>query len=310
MLGFLQAQAEASLDDRRSVIYAIEELETSQHPDKQRALLRAVGAIAEESNSQVILTTHTPTLGRLLPVSALRYIEVAESGSRIVHGGNDETYLLVASALGVLPDNDVRLFLFVEGANDISFFQNISRILHESDEGVADLMQLEEDGYVVMIPFGGSNLGLWISRLKGLSRPELYILDSDAEALGESKCVEQVAKINSRTNCRAVCTEKREVENYIHRDTIRACLGLEISYGDFDDVPELVARAFHEAGESSKEWREVDKETKAKKISRAKRRLNSECTLAMTPKMLDERDPSGEIRGWLGLIAETVSSGE
>lgn len=309
LLGFLQARAEGSLDDNQSVIYAIEEPETSQHPDKQRALLRAIAAIAEESNSQVILTTHTPTLGRLLPVTALRYIEVADSGSRIVHGGDEKTYSLVARALGVLPDHDVRLFLYVEGANDIAFLQNVSRVLCDAGENVVDLERCEDDGAVVFVPVGGSNLAHWICRLGGLSRPELYIMDSDAESLGQVKCADQIAEINSRGNCRAISTAKREIENYIHPDAIRACLNLDMSYGDFDDVPALIARAIHEASESSKGWESVDEESRSKKMSRVKHRLNAECVLAMTPKMLDERDPNGEIRGWLDLIADAISTG-
>ena len=310
LLGFLQARAEASLDDNQSVIYAIEELETSQHPDKQRALLRAISAIAEESNSQAILTTHTPTLGRLLPVTALRYIEVAKSGSRIVNGGDEQTYSLVAKALGVLPDHDVRLFLYVEGNNDVSYLQNISRVLHDADANVVDLEELEADGVVVFVPVGGSNLAHWISRLEGLSRPELYIVDSDAESLGQVKCAEQVAAINSRENSRALATAKREIENYIHPIAVAACMNVNISFGDFDDVPELVARAIHGESESSKAWEDVDEESQSKKISRAKKRLNSECVLAMTPEMLDDRDRNGEIRGWLDLIAEIISTGE
>ena len=309
LLGFLQAQAEASLGDGESVIYAIEEPETSQHPDKQRALLRTISSIAEESNSQVILTTHTPTLGRLLPTTALRYIEIGESGVRAVREGDDETYTLIARALGVLADHDVRLFLYVEGTNDIAFLQNISRILLQDGEDVVDLGQLEEVGAVVFVPVGGSNLAHWITRLEGLSRPELYIVDSDAESPGHIKCERQLAEINSRDECRAVATAKREIENYIHPAAIKASLSLELRFGDFDDVPELVARATHEASDSTKSWEDVDDDNKSKKVSNAKRRLNSVCAAAMTPEMLDERDPVGEVRGWLDLIAEAISNG-
>ncbi len=309
LLGFLQAQAEASLGDGQSVIYAIEELETSQHPDKQRVLLRTIESIAEESSSQVILTTHTPTLGRLLPTTSLRYLEVGESGHRVVRGGDEETYALVARALGVLADHDVRLFLYVEGTNDISFLQNTSRVLREAGEDVVDLEQLEMDGEVVFVPVGGSNLAHWIARLEGLSRPELYIVDSDAQSAGEVKCALHLDEINARENCRAVATAKREIENYIHPAAIEASLDLIVSFGDFDDVPELVARAIHEASESPKPWEDVDDEDRSKKVSNAKRRLNSVCAAAMTLEMLNERDPTGEVRRWLDLIADGIANG-
>src|SRR2546422_961391 len=74
LLNFFRAKAEQQGKEKNyaSVIYAIEEPETSQHPHNQRILVSALLDLAAES--QVILTTHTPMLARTLQDKCLRYI--------------------------------------------------------------------------------------------------------------------------------------------------------------------------------------------------------------------------------------------
>ena len=306
LLGFLQAQAEESLVRDQSVIYAVEEPETSQHPDNQRALYGALEELSRAERSQVIVTTHTPTLGRLLPIDSLRYLEIAEDGRRIVREGDSETLVLISQSLGVIADHDVKLFVGVEGGNDIKFLKGISQTLREHGEDIVDLTKLEDEGILIFVPLGGSNLSLWISRLKGLSRPELYLFDRDTEPPAAAKYNKEVEELEAQSNCHTIMTSKREIENYLHEDVVNSKLDINISYGDFDDVPELVAKALHDKSESPHLWRELSEEKKGKKVSRAKQRLNGECVLEMTPSLLDLRDPSGDIRSWLLTMQELI----
>jgi predicted ATP-dependent endonuclease of OLD family len=65
LINFFRAKAEeASTSRSTGVIYAIEEPETSQHPDHQIMLLEALEGMADEGRCQVLLTTHTPMLAR------------------------------------------------------------------------------------------------------------------------------------------------------------------------------------------------------------------------------------------------------
>lgn len=66
LLSFFQAEAEkrraeaqAGAAPRRSVVYAIEEPETSQHPDSQEQIIAALRSLAD-AGDQVVLTTHVP----------------------------------------------------------------------------------------------------------------------------------------------------------------------------------------------------------------------------------------------------------
>lgn len=309
LLNFFRAKAEQKAQEKEAsnIIYAIEEPETCQHPNSQRMLMHAFAELAGQPDCQVIVSTHTPTLGRLLPIDSLRYLEVREFGKRIIHSGDDYTYEVVTKALGVLPDHDVKLFLGVEGPNDINFLKNISLVLSEAGEPVPNLAELEEKGYIIFIPEGGSNLLLWTSRLKNLNRPEFHIFDRGSAPPSTSPNQQAIDEINNRSNCVAILSGKLEMENYLHPDAIKKVLPeVQISFGDFDDVPELAAKAVHDASESPITWSELDEKTKEKKISRAKMWLNSKAVAAMTPELLTQNDPSCDVRSWLAKIKELL----
>lgn len=65
LLNFFRAKAEDAATSRSTgVIYAIEEPETSQHPNHQIMLFDAFQELCGSGKAQILLTTHTPTLAR------------------------------------------------------------------------------------------------------------------------------------------------------------------------------------------------------------------------------------------------------
>jgi putative ATP-dependent endonuclease of the OLD family len=303
LLNFFRAKAEKRLNDEDTpgIIYAIEEPETSQHPKNQRILLSALRELSEQPGCQVIFTTHTPVLVCDVPLDSLKHVTVDETGARTVIQYVPDTYRTIASALGVIPDHDVRVFIGVEGMNDIDFLCNISGILRAGGEDVLDLRSLEAQGKVIFIPVGGSNLILWTHRLANLNRPEFHLYDRDEQPPLVSSHQATIDALTAR-GATAILTGKREMENYLHPDAIAASLGINLVYTDFDDVPNIVAEAVHIAGGGQEQWGTLDEEKKRKKVSRVKRRLNSEATLAMTPALLTAVDPRGDVRGWFNSI--------
>ena len=299
LLNFFRAQAERRLEANNApgVIYAIEEPETSQHPKNQKLLVSALRELSEQPGCQVIITTHTPVLVRDFPLETLRYIEPT-GGTPVIHAVSEDTYRNVAKALGVLPDHNVKLFIGVEGINDIDFFKAISGVLLASGEDVLDLVALEKAGEIIFIPLGGSSLSLWTHRLAGLNRPEFHLFDRDEAPPERSRHQDAVDAINSREKTVALLTGKREMENYIHPDAINNALGVKVEFSDFDDVPEIVARKLHIANGGQGEWEEIDPDRRRKKVSRAKRRLNNEAVKAMTVGQLNEIDPENDVRNW------------
>lgn len=114
LLSFFRAEAERAAAGR-SVIYAVEEPETSQHPDSQRALAEALLDLAESGSTQVLVTTHNPALARLMPAKSVRFVEL--DGERCARVRWDEEAAKAAvETLGVLKDHPVGVIVCVEGA--------------------------------------------------------------------------------------------------------------------------------------------------------------------------------------------------
>ena len=308
LLNFFRAKAEtASGDKGTGVIYAIEEPETSQHPNHQIMLLEAIEDLVEQGRCQVLITTHTPTLARRVDQNRLRLVAREHKRPCLHYGKEDTTLKMIKSTLGVLPDHDVQVFFGVEGKHDIEFLRRISHMLSATESDIPDLDKFEQEGKLVFVPLGGSSLELWVSRLAHIDRPEFYLTDRDVPPPSDPKYSMHMAQWTAR-GCTAWATSKRELENYLHIDAIKA---IEPTYGgagaDFDDVPMLFAEAVHSSDASSTPWHEVPKDKQKSKASRAKKRLNTECVDLMTPELLNQSDPGDEIRTWLRQIGAHLS---
>ncbi len=305
LLNFFRAKAEllGKGNDKQHIIYAIEEPETSQHPRSQRLLLSALRELS--CRGQVVMTTHTPTLARLVSVESLRFVNVKDDEKReILTGGDEATNQLIADSLGVLPDHNVKLFIAVEGKTDIPFLKNMAKVLIGGGENVPDLAALELDGEIIFVPCGGTALALWSSRLKALQRPEFHLYDRDTAPPALPRCKNAMDVVNARNNCKAVATEKREIENYIHYKAINLALAdvdippvLGAQPTDFEDVPALIAAGVNLHIPASVKWGQ----------GRAKEFLANEALLRMTKAMLDEVDPQAEILGWFRDMRQRIA---
>lgn len=308
LLNFFRAKAELDACDRKGakVIYAVEEPETSQHPHNQRLIVSALRDLT--TDGQVIITTHTPMLARTLPDTCLRYIQQNGDGTRnVIAGGTEETNTRIAQSLGVLPDHNVKLFIGVEGKHDITFLQHLAAMLRNSGQNVPDLVAMEQAGEVIFFILGGSSLAYWNNRLAPLRRPEFHLYDRDAAPPEKAKYQDSMDKVNAQANSKAICTGKKEMENYLHfeaineayHDVCHITLGLTSNFADFDDVPAIVAEKVHVCGGGQTPWAQLDAETKKEKESKAKRILNDAAASRMTLPRLQQTDPQNEVLSWL-----------
>jgi predicted ATP-dependent endonuclease of OLD family/succinate dehydrogenase flavin-adding protein (antitoxin of CptAB toxin-antitoxin module) len=80
LLNFFRAEAERRQRETNvpSIIYAIEEPETSQHPNHQRKLIQAFIELSKTEKTQVILTTHSPAIVKMLDFEHLKLIKDGE----------------------------------------------------------------------------------------------------------------------------------------------------------------------------------------------------------------------------------------
>jgi len=300
LLNFFRAEAERRqrTSSTPGIVYAIEEPESSQHPANQRLLIESLKELSTTEHTQVLITTHVPGVASLVDPNTIRYVRRDETGHPRVIADDDDILRLVADQLGVLPDKRVKLLLYVEGPNDVAFLERVSRLYA--------LVDLKDDPRVAFVLTGGGNLKHWVNEhyLRDLGLPEIHIYDRDNDHGYKG----QVNKVNARGNGDwATLTTKREIENYLHPDVIRDQLGIEIELDDDKDVPELAAKALHEKSESSKPWSEVDADKQRQKISNVKRRLCREVIERMTVDQLRDRDPDGEIEGWLTRISDKIA---
>ncbi len=306
LINFFRAKAEQLASGRGApdVILAVEEPETSQHPNNQLLLLDALWELSQDPANQVVLTTHNPLLGRKIDRNSVRFLDKNADGERSVAPNNDATAALIRDTLGILPNHNIRVFVGVEGPNDIEFLNRISEVLSATEPDIPNLSAEERVGRLVYIPMGGSTLELWTNRLEGLELPEIHIMDRDVAPPARPKYQNAADRVNARVNCLAFTTTCREMENLVHHDAINEEFGIALAaVQDFDDVPALVAELVHEASDSPIPWANLDDVKKSKKISHAKRRLNRGAVSRMTSIRLDRADLTGQVREWLRAIA-------
>ena len=86
LLNFFRARAERLMreTDHTDVIYAIEEPETSQHILHQRMLIDSFHKIASMPHAQIVLTTHSSSVVKMMDFSNLRLIEENADGTKII----------------------------------------------------------------------------------------------------------------------------------------------------------------------------------------------------------------------------------
>lgn len=89
LLNFFRAEAESrkTANDIPSIIYAIEEPETSQHSANQNMLIKALLELSNSDNTQVVITTHSAPLVKNLEFANLRLVkdENGKKGIIVVH---------------------------------------------------------------------------------------------------------------------------------------------------------------------------------------------------------------------------------
>lgn len=298
LVSFFKAEAERRLrtSAKRSIIYAVEEPETAQHPNNQRILIESFKALAEDSGCQVLLTTHSPGFASSLPQASIRYVSRhVETKKPQIQSGVD-AFGHVAKALGVTPDSRVQVLVCVEGPTDVLALKALSSALHQSDPTLPNLVSDQRLAFVVL---GGGTLEHWVNQhyLCGLNKREVHIYDGDVPIYAD-----YAKKVNERVDGSwAVVTSKHEIESYLHTDAISMAFGFHMEVTDHPVEGKATPKVFGEAFVAHNGHGQPLKDTNAK------RKLAQEAFPCMTAAMLDERDPGGEVRGWLRRLGNMLA---
>jgi putative ATP-dependent endonuclease of the OLD family len=319
LLNFFRAEAERRRKERKSptIIYAFEEPETSQHPIHQKMLIDAFIELSEKQDTQIILTTHSPGIGKLLPVESLRLLTKKEADLIIYsHIDGDNIIEQIAKELGVLPTieiiniNRVNTAICVEGYSDIEFLKNISQIPE-----LQILVDFKKEERCILIFLGGSTLQFWVNKnyLKKLNLNEIHIYDSDSNATDEKnrfKYKKYTDKINRRGGFNAgYLTDKAEIENYIHPKLIENKYNISTFYGEanwqerwnLENPAKLISNEIKRLKDSGENIQLVSERT-------AKKELCELLSKEMSKDLLDELLGYDEIKKWFNKIKESIEN--
>ena len=244
LLNFFRAEAEKVVaGSHRKVIYAIEEPETSQHPNYQVMLMKALLDLANQDNRQIIVTTHVPALAGLIPVEGVRYVTKNDSGIPIVKMPSDDVLKEAAESLGVLPETGMERakgVVLVEGKSDVTFLRHTTKSLKDAGYIAASL----DDAGIVPLQTGGSgNVKHWVTHklADALGLPWCVFLDSDVGGSPEQIKSIQKRKDEVEAQGRAFySTRKREIENYLCPNLINAESGQQVQYSDTCDAKKII----------------------------------------------------------------------
>jgi predicted ATPase len=147
-------------------IVLIDEVETSLHPRVQRRLIRDLAAICRETESQMVLTTHSPYVLSELPSEARIYIMDGSAGKQIIKGVSPE-FAMSKMDEDQHPEADV----YVEDgrAGDM-----LREIIISQDMDLISRVQF--------VPFGAASVGLALGQMiSRFPRPSIVYLDGDQE---------------------------------------------------------------------------------------------------------------------------------
>lgn len=133
LINFFRAEADKSVSgSQRNVIYAIEEPETSQHPNYQIMLMKALLSLSNQPNRQIIVTTHVPALAGLIPIEGIRYVTKDYYGNPVVKTPDNDVLRGIAESLGILPEKGMeraKCIVLVEGKSDVTYLSICGKML-------------------------------------------------------------------------------------------------------------------------------------------------------------------------------------
>jgi predicted ATP-dependent endonuclease of OLD family len=249
LLNFFRAEAEKAVaNSQRKVIYAIEEPETSQHPNYQILLMKALLALSLQPNRQIIVTTHVPALAGLIPIEGVRFITKNEQGVPLVKLPDDNVLKEAADSLGILPESGMeraRAVVLVEGKSDIIFLRHSATAL----KNAGHIPNSFEDLGVVPILVGGcGSIKHWVTLnlAEQLGVPWCVFLDSDIG--GDPSQVRSIQKRKQEVEQSGrsfYSTRKREIENYICPTLILEECGAVVAFTDTCDAKKIIGNAMN-----------------------------------------------------------------
>lgn len=270
LLSYFRAEAEKRVetDHNQTVIFAIEEPETSQHPDYQKMILDTLQRLSQDGRHQIILTTHTPEIAKMVDLKQLIFIYKNNKGIAEIETECETKYREIVRSMGILPFAVEQYVICVEGENDVNFLENINKI-PEFNKIISF-----EGQHIRIVPLQGSNLVRWINSnyFAESNVKEIHYYDNDREDY--RKLVNEISSANDGRRY-GWLTKRREIENYIPPVLIEKEFSIDLSkykgIWETVDVPKVLSGLLFlemkDAGEREKIIKQILNGRVSKKIT-------------------------------------------
>jgi putative ATP-dependent endonuclease of the OLD family len=315
LLNYFRAEADRVVRENNSnnVIYAIEEPETSQHPDYQLMLVNALIELSQIN--QVIITTHTPQIAKMVDINSLIIIVKDVHGNIIKFDEENDKIEAIVNSLGLLPDLNitniptVKVVVCFEGYTDIEFIKNINNI-----QDFREIININ-DNSILLIFLAGGTLQHYINYnyLDKLNIPQIHIYDSDFNQKDEKlhyQYKKYIDKINEKLDSNyGFITNKAEIENYIHPNLIKDCYKIDTCFHKNDqqwlanwskiNLPKFINE---NTDKNDSQIEPISSERMSKKY------LAIELSKKLTKEHLIELEAFEEIKNWFVKIKELSES--
>lgn len=244
LLSYFRAEAEKKIETNHnnSIIYAIEEPETAQHPDYQRMIMETLQELSGDNRHQIIITSHTPEIAKMVELQQLIFLYKDGSGVPVIETQDEIKIQSIISTLGILPYAAEQCVICVEGENDVNFLLNINKIPELNR--IIDL----ESKKIRIIPLQGSNLVRWVNEnyFTESNIKEIHFYDNDRE---DYRNIVREIKVANDKRRYAFLTNRREMENYIPPCIIESEFQIDLreyyNTWEYEDIPRiLVSKIF------------------------------------------------------------------
>ena len=298
MLNYFRAEADRrNSGGGRSIIYAIEEPETSQHPDWQMKLIKSLIELSEKEDTQVLITTHSPNLTKMMYLKSIRFIK--RVGSKLNIDEGDPSLLNdIRDTLGLLPVIDgqegtkLRLIVCLEGPTDVKFLCKAGKLFG---------FDLEKDPRIALLTVGGSTVSDWVNRdcLQKFGKNEFHIYDRDEDL----KYKNVVRELNSREGVFAIMTGSMSIESYYHPRSVIDSIPLAEGFIDLQGDWESKWSTMPVAKKLSSHLKQ--KSSNGLKENSVKKRFAD--YVSVTEVDLKELNVYEEVKEWFEKIDEMVS---
>lgn len=171
LLSFFRAEAERRRTERNSpsIVYAIEEPETSQHTEHQKKLMTALLTLSEAANTQILLTTHSAVAVKELDFEHIRLVSQIGTNKTIEEVIPNQLPYPSLNEVNFLAFNEVteeyhnELYGFIEAEGWLNTYKtgkptiNYNKILRDGSSRVEQIILTEFVRHQIHHPENTSN---------------------------------------------------------------------------------------------------------------------------------------------------------